>query len=281
MPAPTQPRRRAALPLPKKSLGQHFLTDPNILARIVDATGAGPGTTVLEVGAGPGDLTEALAQRAKLVVAVELDDELAERLAARFLGRNVAVVHADVLDLTPGELLRAGGAAPPYVMAGNLPYNIASAVVRHFLEGDARPERMVVMVQREAADAMTARPGAMSLLSVAVQVYGEARRLFLVAPGAFRPPPRVQSAVVRIDVASRPRGGAPAERMDAFFRVARAGFSSPRKQLRNSLAIGLGLAPGEAERLLQEARIDQSRRPQTLAIEEWSALTRAYLTRFP
>jgi 16S rRNA (adenine1518-N6/adenine1519-N6)-dimethyltransferase len=270
---------RAALPRPRKRHGQHYLTDRNVLRRIADAAQVEPGGTVLEVGAGRGDLTAELARRAGIVVAVELDDALADLLRRRFAGSNVRVVHADVLALAPGELLRAGGATPPYVVVGNLPFYIASAVVRHFLEGDVRPARLVVTVQREVAEHMTARPGAMTLLSVAVQAYGEARRLFTIPPGAFHPRPKVYSTVVRVDVADEPRAGLPRERMAEFFHVVRAGFAAPRKRVRNSLALGLGVGAAEAEALLRAAGVDPSRRPGELSLEDWAALTRAWLER--
>jgi 16S rRNA (adenine1518-N6/adenine1519-N6)-dimethyltransferase len=234
---------------------------------------------VVEIGAGRGDLTGELARRAGIVIAVELDDALAELLRRQFDGTNVRVIHADVLSLSPAELLRAGGASAPYIVVGNLPFYIASAVVRHFLEGDVPPERLVVTVQREVADHMTARPGAMTLLSVAVQTYGVARRLFTIPPGAFQPRPKVYSAVVRIDVAPEPRVGLPREQMQDFFHVVRAGFGTPRKRVRNSLALGLGVDPAEAEALLRRAGVDPSRRPGELSLEDWAALTRAWLER--
>lgn len=278
-PGKEPPGSPAPFPRPRKRLGQHFLTDRNLLRRIADAAGIRRGDTVVEVGAGRGDLTDELAQRAGAVIAVELDDALAELLRRRFDGRNVRVVHADVLALSPAELLRAGGASGPYIVVGNLPFYIASAVVRHFLEGDVRPERLVVTVQREVADHMTARPGAMTLLSVAVQAYGGARRLFTIPPGAFHPRPKVYSAVVRIDVAPEPRVGLPRERMQDFFHIVRAGFGTPRKRIRNSLALGLGVDPAEAEALLRRAGVDPSRRPGELSLEDWAALTRVWLER--
>jgi 16S rRNA (adenine1518-N6/adenine1519-N6)-dimethyltransferase len=185
----------------------------------------------------------------------------------------VAIVEADVLAHAPDELLQRAGARPPYVVVANLPYNIASAVLRHFLEAQTPPTRMVVMVQREVADAIVAQPGAMSLLSVAMQVYADVRLVMRVAPGAFNPPPRVQSAVVRIDVLPRPRVNVP---MDDFFTVVRAGFSTPRKQLRNSLALGLRVQPDTVARVLGAAGVDPTARPQMLSIEDWAAITRAW-----
>jgi 16S rRNA (adenine1518-N6/adenine1519-N6)-dimethyltransferase len=264
-------------PRPKRRFGQHFLTDPHILERIVGLAEVGPADTVVEVGPGRGSLTDVLARRARRVVAVEVDRDLIEGLRDRFDATpNVSIVEGDVLSLPPDELLRRAGATPPYVVVANLPYNVASAVLRHFLESRIPPTRMTVMVQREVADAIVARPGAMSLLSVAVQMYGDARTVLKVPPGAFQPPPRVQSAVVRIDVLPRPRVDVP---LDEFFMLVRAGFATPRKQLRNGLSIALHIAPVEAERVLRVAGVDPARRPQTLSIDEWAALTRAWRAR--
>jgi 16S rRNA (adenine1518-N6/adenine1519-N6)-dimethyltransferase len=232
------------------------------------------GTTVIEVGAGRGALTEALADAGMRVVALEIDRELAPLLRERFASTaDVTVMEADVLARAPGELLAAAGAAAPYAVVANLPYNIAAAVVRRFLEATQAPFRMVVLVQREVAEAMCARRGAMSLLSVAVQVYGDARIVMRVARGAFVPAPRVDSSVVRIDVAARPKVDVP---LDAFFTVARAGFAQPRKQLRNGLAGGLGVPAAKAEALLAEASVPATLRPQALTVADWGRLARAW-----
>jgi 16S rRNA (adenine1518-N6/adenine1519-N6)-dimethyltransferase len=266
--------RAAGRHRPKKRFGQHFLSDAGILSRIVDAAELRPDEAVIEVGPGLGTLTAALAARARRVVAVEVDRDLVGALRDRFAGTaNVAVIEADVLERTPGELLASGAAAAPYVIVANLPYNIGAAVLRHFLEADERPRRLVVMVQLEVAEAIVARPGSMSLLSVAMQTYGEARIVMRVAPGAFRPPPKVYSAVVRIDVAAAPRVDAP---LDAFFRIARAGFGNPRKQLRNSLSFGLHVKQEVVDEVMRAAGIDATRRPQTLALDEWAAVARAW-----
>jgi 16S rRNA (adenine1518-N6/adenine1519-N6)-dimethyltransferase len=261
-------------PRPKKRFGQHFLSDRNILTRIVDAAELAPDDAAVEIGPGLGALTEVLAERASRVVAVEVDSDLVAVLRERFAAApNVAIVQADVLEVAPSEILRRGAAQPPYVVVANLPYNIAAAVLRHFLEGDVQPRRMVVMVQQEVAESIVARPGKMSLLSVATQVYGETAMVMRVAPGAFNPPPAVQSAVVRIDVAGHPRVDAP---LDVFFRVVRAGFGNPRKQLRNSLAFGMHVKQEVVDDVLHDAGIDVTLRPQVLSLEQWSALARAW-----
>jgi len=237
--------------------------------------------TIVEIGAGLGVLTRELATRARAVVAVEVDEKLCLYLRQNLRSYpNVTVVCADILRLSPARLLEAAGlpagqAGPcgPYAVVANLPYYIAAPVLRHFLEGDSPPTRLVVMLQKEVAESIAADPGRMSLLGVAVQFYGRPHLLFGVPPRAFFPPPKVRSAVLRIDVSEGPRVEVP--NAAAFFEVVRAGFSAPRKQLRNSLAQGLGLPPAEAEALLAAAGIDARRRPQELSIEQWAALCRA------
>ncbi|TAK62369.1 MAG: ribosomal RNA small subunit methyltransferase A [Dehalococcoidia bacterium] len=268
---------RSGAPRAKKRFGQHFLSDANILRRIVDAAELEAADAVLEVGPGLGTLTDVLAERASRVVAVEVDHDLVARLRERFAATSrVAIIDGDVLASTPGELLRAGGAAAPYVVVANLPYNVAAPVLRQFLEGDVRPRRLVVMVQLEVAEAIVARPGGMSLMSVATQVYGDTSMVMKVAPGSFSPPPNVQSAVVRIDVLPTPRVDVP---LDAFFRVVRAGFGNPRKQLRNSLSFGLQVKQTVVDEVMERADIDVTLRPQMLSIDDWASITRAWTAR--
>ena len=270
------PARRDGGAPPRKSLGQHFLTDRNILNAIADAAEVGPGDAVIEVGPGRGSLTDVLAERAGRVVAVELDAALADALAES-APPNVRVVQGDAREADPAALL--GGCAP-YKMLGNLPYYAATPILRAFLESACPPSRAAILVQKEVAEQFCAKPGAMSLASLAVQLYAHARIVRIVRPGSFNPPPKVTSAVVAItpragpsDEAALPDGIDDAAR---FFTLARAGFSAPRKQLRNALSGGLGVSPAEAEALLSAAGVEASRRAQTLAIEEWASLYRAW-----
>ena len=268
----TAPHQRA-----KKRFGQHFLSDVNILARIVDAAGVTAEDVVLEVGPGLGSLTAVLAERAQRVVAVEIDHDLIASLRDRFAGTpNVAIIEADVLDHTGADLLAQAGAAPPYLVVANLPYNIAAPVLRRFFESDAPPSRLVVMVQLEVAEVIVANPGKMSLLSVATQVYGDTSLVMKVAPGAFSPPPNVQSAVVRIDVTAQPKVDVP---LDTFFGVVRAGFGNPRKQLRNSLSLGLHVKQDVIDSVMAAAGIDVMLRPQMLSLDDWAAITGAWIAR--
>lgn len=275
-PSPPRELRDAGLSA-RKALGQHFLTSPRILRRIADAAELAPDETVVEIGAGLGALTAELSERAQRVVAVELDDAIAAYLQRRFADTNVTVVAGDALELAASDLLARAGASPPYVVTGNLPYNIAQPLLRHFLEAQPAPERLVVMVQAEVAESIAAAPGQMSLLSVSIQLYGEPRVLFGVPPSAFYPPPKVQSAVVRIDVAPQLR--AAVGDVEAFFHVARAAFRSKRKQLRNALATGLRIDTATASELLAAAGIDARLRAQALALEDWASLARAWVER--
>ncbi len=258
---------------PRKSLGQHFLNDRNILAAIADAADVGPADAVIEVGPGRGALTAVLAERAREVVAVELDPDLARDLAAA-AAPNVRIVEGDARAIAPGALL---GACRPYKLVGNLPYYAAMPILRGFLESDCPPEAASVLVQREVAEQLCAAPGAMSLASLAVQLFGKPRIARIVRPGSFNPPPKVTSAVVAIDIYDRPAEGVDDTR--ALFVVARAGFSAPRKQLRNALAAGLAIPPDDAGALLASAGVDPARRAESLALAEWAALCRAWSAR--
>lgn len=230
---------------------------------------------MVEVGAGQGALTQALAARAGRVIAVELDEELCQRLHRRFAERpNVFVACTDVLAVTPADLLSLAGATPPYIVVGNLPYNIGTPVVRHFLEDSTPPRRLVAMLQKEVAESMAARPGDMSLLTVRVQLYGIPRVAFRVPPRAFNPPPKVTSAVVVIE--RRERLAVDVEDVDEFLAVVQAGFSAPRKQVHNALAHALNLGPADITAMLAEAGIEPTARAQTLSLEQWAALYRAY-----
>ena len=252
---------------PKKSLGQHFLVDRRVLSRISAAAEISPHDVVVEVGPGRGILTKHLAERAGRVVAVELDEALASRLSGDLADRpNVEVVCADAREL---DLASLAPPDVPYKVAANLPYYAALPILRRFLEAEHKPELMVVMVQREVARKIAAAPGDMGLVSVAVQLYGRPRIVSYVPPRAFRPAPKVTSAILRIDLYPRPALDLDTEK---FFQLVRAGFSAPRKQLRNCLRDGLSLSAESADAILLGAGIDPTRRPQTVSIEEWGSL---------
>jgi 16S rRNA (adenine1518-N6/adenine1519-N6)-dimethyltransferase len=257
--------------VPKKSLGQNFLSDPGILQRIVQTAELPRDATVLEVGPGLGSLTRYLAHVAAHVVAVELDGHLLPILEEVLGGYgNVEIVQGDILALDPARLMGSDG----YYVVANIPYHITSALIRHLLEAPLKPHRLALTVQREVAERICAGPGAMSLLALSVQVYGQPSLAMRVPAGAFYPPPKVDSAVVRVDLYDQPRVAA--VDLDRFFQVTKAGFSQKRKTLRNALSGGLRCTPEHAEGLLRAAGVDPMRRAETLAIEEWGRLVAAY-----
>lgn len=266
--------RPARNPRVKKSLGQNFLVDRRVVRRIIAAAELSPADAVVEIGPGRGVLTRELAAGAASLTAVELDDELAPRLAAEFAAQpSVRIIHADARTIDFDAL---GVAGKPYKLVANLPYYAAMPIVRRFLEAAHKPSVMVVMAQREVARAMAAAPCDMSLLSVATQLYGRARIVATAPPRAFRPAPKVTSAVVRIDTLPRPAVDMGIDSADGFFALARAGFSAPRKQIRNCLRRGLGIERAAAEAMLRRAGIDASRRPQTLSMDDWGRLYAAH-----
>jgi len=259
---------------PKKSLGQNFMVEPAALDRIVTAAELMPHDAVLEIGAGLGALTDRLAEAARRVVAVEVDGRFVPHLQARYRDQpQVEVVQADILQTDLLTLMGTDAAA--YKVVANVPYYITSAILRHLLESPAPPQRIVMTMQREVAQRITAAPGDLSLLAVSVQFYGVPRIVARIKAGSFYPRPEVESAVLRVD--PHPAPPLPPEEIAGFFRVVRAGFSQPRKQVRNALAAGLALSREDTEAWLARAGIAPQRRAETLSIAEWIALLRAEL----
>lgn len=267
---------------PRKALGQNFLIDELALSDIAAATVTPDVDTVLEVGAGPGGLTEELLQRFARVVAVEIDEELAGLTQARLESRGgLTVIAADILDFEPGELLAEAGVSGPFVVAGNLPYYITQPIVRRLLEADPAPQRIVVMVQREVSRRMVGAAGRESLLSMSIKFYGAPRILRDVPSSAFWPAPKVDSAVVAIDRLSAPPIPITAEERVSFFHLLRAGYASPRKQLHNALPGALGLPNAVIETLLRDAGLDPALRAQHLGLADWERLYRSIEAKHP
>lgn len=266
---------------PRKRWGQNFLTDPRILESIAEAGEVSPADTILEIGPGLGHLTRVLARHAGQVVAVEIDPGLFAKLREEFADTgNMSILQGDILTRGPAEWIAEGtGGAPAaaYKVVANLPYYITSAILRHVLESALRPRLVVVMVQREVAQRMAAKPPAMNLLAVSVQFFAKVRTVRVIGPGAFYPRPKVESAIVRLDVLEHP----PLEGQDIprFFDLVHAGFGERRKQLRNSLARGLEIEPQAAETLLTRVHIDPTRRAETLTLSEWQELYRVFARR--
>jgi 16S rRNA (adenine1518-N6/adenine1519-N6)-dimethyltransferase len=255
----------------KKGLGQHFLVDERVLSSLISAAELATNDTVVEVGPGLGILTKELARKAGRVIAIEVDTKMASVLKEIFVPwPNVTIINADVLGNAPEAFLVKG----PYKVVANLPYYIASAVLRHFLEASIKPHLIVVTLQKEVAQAIVAPPGKMSLLSVSVQFYGRPAIVDYVPARSFYPLPKVDSAIVRIDLYDHPAVAVDDEAK--FFRVVRSGFSAPRKQLHNSLAQGLEISAGDAVALLEEVGISQKRRAETLSLEEWARVYRVF-----
>lgn len=256
---------------PNKSFGQNFLIDRTVLRAIVEAAEIEPTDSILEVGAGTGVLTRELARQAGRVVAVELERDMLALLSETMQGYdNVEIIAKNLLHLDPAQVF----GSEPYKLVANLPYYITAPTFRHFLESANAPRLIVVMVQLEVAERITARPGDLSLLAVSVQFYGTPRIMARVPADAFFPPPKVDSAILRVDVhAETPL--LPGQR-DQFFRIVHAGFSARRKQLHNALEQALRMDAAPVRAWLEAAAIDASRRAETLDIAEWINLWRYF-----
>ena len=251
-----------------KGLGQNFLQDPLALEKIISAAEIQPMDTVLEIGPGLGSLTRYLAISAKEVVAVELDKNLLPPLKAILSPyQNIRLIHGDILKLSPKNL----NLENDYIVVANIPYYITSAVIRHLLESELKPRRIVLTVQKEVAQRICAEPGDMSLLALSVQIYGKPRIAANIPANAFFPAPKVDSAVLIVDIYSSPR--IREEILNTFFKLIKAGFSQKRKTLRNSLSSGLHISPTDAADLLTRVNIDPQRRAETLSIDEWEKLS--------
>jgi 16S rRNA (adenine1518-N6/adenine1519-N6)-dimethyltransferase len=277
---------------PSKGLGQNFLTDENILRKVVDTAEISVGDLVLEIGPGLGSMTRYLATDARQVIAVELDEKLLPALHETLSPfDNIKLVIGDILELDPAELISSFPAItehqppssaentkqvpesrpPSYKVVANIPYYITSALIRHLLEAKFQPNSMVLTIQKEVAQRICEKPPKMSLLALSVQVYGTPKMVAKIPAGAFYPKPKVDSAVVKIDLFPSPV--VPTPQIPIFFRLAKAGFSQKRKTLRNSLAAGMAWPKEYANAILEEAEIDPQRRAQTLSLDEWGTLT--------
>jgi 16S rRNA (adenine1518-N6/adenine1519-N6)-dimethyltransferase len=263
---------------PRKSLGQSFLVDRRALERIIEAAELGPEDIVLEIGPGLGTLTRLLAAEAGRVVAIELDRRLVEILKQTLTDLpNVEIIHGNILELNPADLLERQRGSFQYKVVANLPYYITSAILRHLLTAKVKPKLMVVTVQLEVARRITAEPGDMSLLAVSVQFYGRPRIVTRIKASAFYPSPQVDSAVIRIDVGDQPF--VEVDDADSFFEVVRAGFTQRRKQLRNALSAELALPASEVAQALSRVGVNPKRRAQTLSVEEWVRVWKEMQTR--
>lgn len=255
--------------LPKKSLGQHWLHDTSVLRAMCDAAGVESGDTILEIGPGLGTLTEQLVGRAKEVIAVEFDQDLAKALPARVPAKNLTVIPGDILSFDLSKL------PADYKVAANVPYYITSKIVRLLLESLNPPTQIALLVQKEVAERLAAPAGQMSTLSVSAQFYADVTLGQVVSAELFTPPPEVDSQIVSLryhgpkftDVSTKD-----------FFRVVKAGFVERRKKLRSSLSGGLQLSKPEVDDLLTKAGIPAESRAQELTLNQWHQLTVAWLS---
>jgi len=266
----------------RKGLGQHFLIDEEVLKLIISAAKLTATDIIMEIGPGLGMLTKELARQAGWVITVELDSKLVAILKQTLASfGNVTIINKDILEIDPAALLREQKARFPavvnspfnYKVVANLPYYITSPILRHFLEASVKPQIMVIMVQKEVAEAIVAEPGQMSVLSISVQFYGKPAIISYVPAQCFFPAPEVDSAVLKIELYPQP---AVAVDEKSFFELVRAGFTASRKQIGNSLAQGLGLPKAEVLPLLGKAHIVPQRRAETLTLDEWAQLWQVF-----
>lgn len=250
---------------PKKSLGQHWLRDRDVLAHIADCAEVNDTDTVLEIGPGLGTLTSELLRRSQKVIAVEFDEDLARKLPGQFPGKNLEVIQSDILsfDLSP---LPSG-----YKVVANVPYYITSKIVQLLMTADNKPSGAVLLVQKEVAERLAAEPGDMSILAVSAQLFAEVTLGDVVSAALFTPPPKVDSRVVILKVREEPVVAE--DKQKQFFRVVKAGFSAKRKKLRSSLAGGLGVSKEMAASYLQAVNLNPDTRAESLSVEDWKKLS--------
>lgn len=251
---------------PKKSLGQHWLKDRDVLMKIAEDAEIQPDDTVLEIGPGLGTLTSELLRRSKNVVAVELDQDLAAKLPGQFPGKALEVVNEDILSFDISRL------PENYVVVANVPYYITSKIIRLLLDADNKPRQTVLLIQKEVAERLAAGPGNMSILAISAQIFAEVSLGDVVPAEYFTPPPKVDSQVVILKTRTVALVAPSDEK--AFFRVVKAGFSSKRKKLRSSLSAGLGVTKPEIEEILGKAGINPDVRAEALSIPEWITLAK-------
>jgi len=268
-----------AEPYPSKRLGQHFLRDQRTIHRIIEALAPKPEETIVEIGPGTGALTSVLVERAGRLMAVEFDNKLTPLLTERFGSfPNFKLVMADALTVNfCDEILPARTAR----LVANLPYNISTAILQRLIAQRACFEEMVLMLQREVVERVLARAGTSDrgFISVLVEAYCEAEKLFDVAPGAFRPPPKVWSSVMRVKF--RPRINPEVSDEGLLWETVSAGFAQKRKTILNNLRNASGRLQeilrrnGGASIVLCKAHIELQRRAETLTVEEWGRLVQA------
>jgi 16S rRNA (adenine1518-N6/adenine1519-N6)-dimethyltransferase len=259
---------------PSRSKGQNFLVNEKVYEQIISAANLSKDDVVLEIGPGLGILTAKLSEKAGKVIAVELDDKLAKYLQDGLKEsevKNITVINENILDSNLKEE-KFKDLFPKYKIVANLPYNITSVFIRRFLTAEHKPEEMVLMLQKEVAERICAKPGDMSLLALSVQFFAEPEIITKVPKEDFYPAPKVDSAVIKIKVKSHKVKSDIEEK--EFFRIAKFGFSAKRKMLKNNLAGGLHITPAEAEKILVKAGFNPKARAEDLSVDDWKKLSK-------
>jgi len=251
---------------PKKSLGQHWLKDRDVLAHIAEEAGITKDDTVLEIGPGLGTLTSELLRRAKNVVAVELDEDLAQKLPGQFPGKDLTVVNQDILSFDVRTLPES------YVVVANVPYYITSKIIQLLTTAPNKPRTIVLLIQKEVAERLAAGPGNLSILAVSAQIFANVRLGDVVPAALFTPPPKVDSQVVILEMRDKPLVEPEFEK--PFFRVVKSGFIAKRKKIRTSLSTNLQLSKPEVDEILQRYNISPDDRAQDLTIQNWIDISR-------
>jgi 16S rRNA (adenine1518-N6/adenine1519-N6)-dimethyltransferase len=256
----------------KKSFGQNFLQDKNIVRKIVKAAEVKSGDLILEIGPGQGSLTAALLEAGGRVIAVEVDGDLIEPLKEKF-GERIELIFGDILSDDVWKKNRAAIGRKKYSVVANIPYNITSPILETLLRAKPRPERLTLMVQREVADRILAAPPKTSLLSIACQLYATGKKVAQVGRGAFRPSPKVDSTVVRLDLRKKWLGGVDPEKV---LKIVKAGFSARRKQLHGNLAKAGFCSSLEVKNLLKKFGLDERARAENLSPNDWVRLFQSF-----
>ena len=253
-----------------KSLGQNFLIDEKVLQRIVEVSDLKKEDVVFEIGPGFGTLTEELLEKCGKVIAIEKDKKLAELLKSKISCKNVEVINDDILKIELKEFIKKHSSNEKYKLVSNIPYYITSPIIKMFLESDIQPESIVLLMQKEVAERICAKPGKLSVLALSVQVYGEPEIAGYVDKPSFYPEPKVDSAILKIK--NIHRDAINCDFTKDLFKIIKIGFSSKRKKLVNNFSAGLHIKKTQSEKILLNAEIGLNARAQELSLEEWRKL---------
>jgi 16S rRNA (adenine1518-N6/adenine1519-N6)-dimethyltransferase len=262
-----------------KSLGQNFLIDETVLDKIVSASDLNKNDVIIEIGPGLGTLTQEISARCKKVIAIEKDNKIAEMLEKKLQTTNyklqTTIINDDILKINLNELLKKYASNGKYKLVSNIPYYITSPIIKLFLEAETKPELIILLVQKEVAERICAKPGKLSILALSVQIYGEPEIVDYVDKTAFYPEPKVDSAILKIKNIKKSALDRTLENNKNLFRIIKIGFSSKRKKLSNNISAGLNIDKKESEKILSKANINLNARAQELRLEDWRKLKEA------